>query len=150
MTTPARFPKTARVRSRVDYARVFAAARRIHQPLLALHAACLPADAAPAARLGLAVSRKVDAHAVGRNRMKRVLRETFRRLRPGLAPGDYVVVAKPDAARAGNAALAAALVAALQRAGALPAAERVGTMRVHPPSHDPGRRRVRPDPSLPA
>ena len=137
MTTPARFPKTARVRSRVDYARVFAAARRIHQPLLALHAACLPADAAPAARLGLAVSRKVDAHAVGRNRIKRVLRDAFRLLQPRLAPGSYVVVARPAAAQADNHALRAAFLNVLKRARALPPSPTVGTMPAAPSSPPP-------------
>ena len=46
------------------------------------------------ARLGLAVSRKVDTHAVGRNRIKRVLRDATRHLRAGMAGGDYVVVAR--------------------------------------------------------
>ncbi|PSD31919.1 hypothetical protein C7E12_01740, partial [Stenotrophomonas maltophilia] len=34
-----------------------------------------------AARLGLAVSRKVDPNAVGRNRIKRVLRDILRQTR---------------------------------------------------------------------
>ena len=63
------------------------------------------------ARLGLAVSRKVDPHAVGRNRIKRALRECFRRLRPQLQGGAYVVVARSGAARADNPALQAAFAA---------------------------------------
>ena len=53
-------------------------------------------------RLGLAVSRKVDATAVGRNRIKRVLRNTFR-LYADLPAKDYVVVARHAAASADNA-----------------------------------------------
>ena len=94
---PARFPKTARVRSRAAYAQVFDKARRCHHPALTLHMA--PAEnGVEEARLGLAVSRKVDARAVGRNRIKRVLRETFRLHRDRLIPGSFVVVAKPAAA----------------------------------------------------
>ncbi|MFC3552307.1 ribonuclease P protein component [Lysobacter cavernae] len=112
-----RFPRTARVRARSDFDRIFQQGRRVALPVLALH--WQSGDAAP--RLGLAVSRKVDPHAVGRNRIKRALRETFRHLRHDLAPGDYVVVARPAAARCTGAELAAALRGLLQRAGALPA-----------------------------
>jgi ribonuclease P protein component len=85
----ARFPRSARVRTRVEYSRVFDGGRRTSHPLLSLH---WHADDQPP-RLGLAVSRKVDPNAVGRNRIKRALREQFRALRPLLASGDYVLVA---------------------------------------------------------
>ena len=60
MTSPAaparaRHPRSARVRVRADFGRVFEEGRRAALPALALH--WLPA---PAPRLGLAVSRKVD------------------------------------------------------------------------------------------
>lgn len=90
------------------------------------------ADDVPAAnrgaRLGLAVSRKVDARAVGRNRIKRALREQFRVLRDGLLPGAYVVVARAGARAADNASLRVALVSLLQRALALPPQPLTGTM----------------------
>jgi len=45
--------------------------------------------------LGLSVGKRVGG-AVERNRVKRVLREEFARIAPGLAPGvDYVVIARP-------------------------------------------------------
>ena len=109
------FPPTARVRAKADYARVFDQARRTGDPLLTLHR--LPG--VQPARLGLAVSRKVSPRAVVRNRIKRVLREQFRLLRPQLLPGDCVVVARGGAAQAAPTQLRAALVKALQRAGAL-------------------------------
>ena len=49
-------------------------------------------------RLGLAVSRKVSPDAVVRNRIKRALREEFRRIRNALPGGDYVLVARHGAA----------------------------------------------------
>jgi ribonuclease P protein component len=70
-----RFPAASRVRAKAEYGRVFADGRRCATPLLALH--LLPGG--EGARLGLAVSRKADPHAVGRNRIKRVLRDAFRR-----------------------------------------------------------------------
>ncbi|UNK48250.1 ribonuclease P protein component [Lysobacter sp. S4-A87] len=114
----ARFPRTARVRARSDFDRIFQHGRRVALPVLALH--WQASENAP--RLGLAVSRKVDPHAVGRNRIKRVLRTTFRQIRGELAAGDYVVVARPAAARSTGPELAAALRGLLQRCGALSAA----------------------------
>lgn len=113
--TDARIPRQARVRARAEFDRVFKDGRRLAAPLMALH---VLADDAPA-RLGLAVSRKVDKHAVGRNRIKRVLRDEFRKLRANLPAGAYVIVARPPAAGSDNPALRAALVQLLQRAGAL-------------------------------
>ena len=120
----ARFPRTARVRTRVEYSRVFDGGRRTSHPLLSLH---WRVDS-HAPRLGLAVSRKVDPDAVGRNRIKRALREQFRALRPLLANGDYVVVARPPAATIPARGLRDAFVSLLQRAGALPTSGATGTM----------------------
>lgn len=119
------FPRSARVRARADYARVFDAARRTSDPLMSLH--WLPGDGP--ARLGLAVSRKVDTRAVMRNRIKRQLREHFRRLRHRLPGGDYVVVARAPAAKADGLQLRATFERVLARAGALPAPAPGGTMR---------------------
>ena len=120
----ATFPRSARVRTSAEYARVFELAKRTSDPMLSLHwqAADSPA------RLGLAVSRKVDPHAVGRNRIKRALREQFRQLRPKLPGGDYVVVARPAAAKANREQLSATFLRTLIRAGALPAPVAPGTM----------------------
>ena len=90
------FPRNARMRAKAEFDAVFARGRRIAAPEFVLH---LLADG-EAPRLGLAVSRKVDPNAVGRNRIKRVLRDAFRRQRAGLAPAAYVVVARAAAARA--------------------------------------------------
>jgi ribonuclease P protein component len=119
-----RFPRQARVRARAEFDLVFKDGRRTATPLLAVH---WLRDDAPA-RLGLAVSRKVDRRAVERNRIKRNLRETFRTLRPALQPGAYVVVARNAASRQPAPALRGALRDALRRAGALPPAGTDGTM----------------------
>lgn len=122
----AHFPRQARVRARAEYDKVFKHGRRTASPVLALHLHL--GNDASAPRLGLAVSRKVDPRAVGRNRIKRVLRETFRHCRASLASGDYVLVARPPARGMANADLAAAFLKLLQRAGALPATGPAGTM----------------------
>ncbi|KAF1712332.1 ribonuclease P protein component [Pseudoxanthomonas kalamensis DSM 18571] len=121
---PYGFPPHARVRSGADYVRVFAQGRRTAEPLLALH---WDKRDTPA-RLGLAVSRKVDSRAIVRNRIKRVLRDEFRRLRPLLPPGDYVVVARPSRPPAASAQLRDAFRRALRRSGALPPPAADGTM----------------------
>ena len=120
-----RFPRAARVRAKAEFTAVFDGGRRTAEPRMALH---WLADDAPA-RLGLAVSRKVDPHAVGRNRIKRALRDAFRHLRARLPGGAYVVVARSCAAQADGAALREAFLRLLQRAGALPALAAAGTMR---------------------
>jgi len=78
---------------------------------LVLYAFPNPASRRP--RLGLSVSRKVGG-AVARNKVKRMLRESFARLEPTLRDGhDVVVVARPSAAelveREGRAGVDAAL-----------------------------------------
>lgn len=75
--------------------------------------------AQPTACLGISVSKRVAAHAVERNRIKRIARDSFRRLRTQLPPGDYVLLAQRDAAGAPSAALRAALSTLWQRALAL-------------------------------
>lgn len=113
---PLCFPRSARVRARADFDRIFKHGRRVALPVLALH--WQAGDVGP--RLGLAVSRKVDPNAVGRNRIKRVIRDAFRHVRADLAGGDYVVVARPGAARLRDDELRAAFLGLLSRAGVLP------------------------------
>jgi ribonuclease P protein component len=60
-------------------------------------------------RLGLAISRKAAASAVQRNRIKRVIRESFRHKPDKLPPVDVVVMARPLAATANNAELGLSL-----------------------------------------
>ncbi|WP_058836670.1 ribonuclease P protein component [Luteimonas abyssi] len=131
--TSAGFPKQARVRARAEFDRVFKHGRRVASPLMALH---WFADG-DAGRLGLAVSRKVDPHAVGRNRIKRVLRDQFRRLRGELPPGAYVIVARVAARQADNDALRSGFEQLLQRARALPLRGVGGTMPAEPTPSPP-------------
>jgi ribonuclease P protein component len=50
------------------------------------------------ARLGLAISKRVSKRAVERNRIKRLVRESFRRVRDRLPPIDLMVMAREQAA----------------------------------------------------
>ena len=130
-----RFPKSARVRTRADYAFAFDAARRVHGAHFQLVFKTDPTPVPGAARLGLAVSRKVDKRAVQRNRIRRVLKEAFRAAHAQLGPGSYVFVAKPSARAVENAALRHDFLRLMQRAGALPSTSTQGTMQ-RPPTND--------------
>ena len=117
-------PRSARVRARAEFDSVFQGGRRTSDPMLSLH---WLRDDLPA-RLGLAVSRKVDPRAVGRNRIKRVLRAQFRALRGQLPPGAYVLVARAAAATVDAPTLRNSFASLLRRAGALPVSGAGGTM----------------------
>ncbi|MND02008.1 ribonuclease P [compost metagenome] len=66
-----------------------------------------------------------------RNRLRRQAKECFRLSRALLQPGDYVLLAKPEAAKADNAAVRAELLSLFERARTLKPMSPPGTM---PPS----------------
>ena len=61
------------------------------------------------ARLGLAISKRVSKRAVERNRIKRLLRESFRRIRHQLPSVDLMVMAREQASGQPGADLLAEL-----------------------------------------
>ncbi len=77
-----RFPRSCRLRARRQFLTVYTDGRRVASTSFTLFA--LP-NAAGTCRLGITVTRKVGG-AVTRNRVKRRLREIFRRNRAELAP----------------------------------------------------------------
>ncbi len=70
------------------------------------------------ARLGLAISRKNCRLAVQRNRLKRVVRESFRSHKETLGGLDFVVMCQAAACRASNKELFASLAEHWQRSQA--------------------------------
>ncbi|WP_298134342.1 ribonuclease P protein component [Acidiferrobacter sp.] len=100
------FPRHVRLTDPERYQEIFKAGTKARHPLMAVMALAGGLDHP---RLGLAVSRKVSRKAVVRNRIKRRIREHFRRAQAGLRPLDFVVVAYPDAARADPVAFTEAL-----------------------------------------
>jgi ribonuclease P protein component len=123
--TPLGFPRERRVRLGADFTRIFAEGQRHHGRYFRLHWR----DSEQPARLGLAVSRKVDKHAVGRNRIKRTARESFRICCATLPTGDAVLVARPEAARVDSDQLRSDLDRLWQRLRSLPGSHSQGTMR---------------------
>lgn len=97
-----KFPKGKRLLTRLDYSRVFSGSKRIQNKaftLLIHHK-----NDASCCKLGLVISKKVHKTAVQRNRIKRLIRETFRTQKQ-LKRADYVVLAKPGSATYSNAQL---------------------------------------------
>ena len=80
------------------------------------------------ARLGLAVSRKVSKRAVERNRIKRVVRESFRAEREGLPSLDILVIARTSAADTPNPVLFADLGLAWRKLRTLKQTRTPGTI----------------------
>ena len=98
-----RFPKAARLIRTAEFARVRTEGKPVHGKMLVLGVlkGCGEADG----RIGIVTSRRVGG-AVTRNRVRRLLREVFRAMRPRLIPGLWlVVVAKSPAAKASLATL---------------------------------------------
>lgn len=101
-----RFPKRARLSVKADYNRVFAQPDKSSDRYFTVLAR---GSEKGYARLGLAVSRKSAREASARNRIKRLIRESFRRHQRDLASVDVVVIARAAAAHQDNAALYRAL-----------------------------------------
>ena len=101
-------PRARRVRKRADYLAIQGAGRRFSGDHYMLFARRAEGEPGPA-RLGVTVSRKVGG-AVLRNKVKRWVRESCRRMQRDLPTGmDLVVVARPSAARSGYGPTAAEL-----------------------------------------
>jgi len=92
-TGTARFTKAARLRHRQDYLRAQAQGKRLHTRHFGVTLAPM---AAGHPRLGLVATRRMGK-AVRRNRIKRLLREFFRRHQTGLPAFDLVIMAKKGA-----------------------------------------------------
>ena len=112
---PHRFPRRAHLRASAEFQAVFSGGTRFSGPLFRLQVLPVAGDQA-SARLGMTVSKRVDKRAVGRNRIRRQVREAFRLQRHLLPPGDYVFQARPEATQVDNPGLRHALLKLLARA----------------------------------
>jgi ribonuclease P protein component len=104
--TAARFARHARLRAAEEFAAVFERGTRIGEKNLT---AVVVANEQGHARLGLAVPKKAVAQAVGRNRIKRQVRESFRAQQHRLPAADIVILARPGSGRASAVELRAIL-----------------------------------------
>lgn len=92
-----RFSKDSRLQDAAAFGRVFKAASRSRDNYFTVLSR---SNGLEIARLGLAVSKKNCKRAVGRNKIKRVARESFRQHQELLRGLDIVVMNKPASADA--------------------------------------------------
>jgi ribonuclease P protein component len=118
-------PREARVRRAGDFAALRQASGRLGGRCFSVR---WRPNGLDHARLGLAISKRVSKRAVERNRIKRLVRESFRRTRLGLPPIDLVVMAREAAAGVPGTELLAELEALWRRLPPLKPAEGTGTI----------------------
>jgi ribonuclease P protein component len=106
-------PKSARLQRRPEFLAVHRRGRRLDSPHFRFLWMETPG---PRCRLGVTVTRRV-AGAVGRNRVKRLVREAFRAAEGRPAGVDLVVIAKPGAPRLSREQVGRELDEALRRIG---------------------------------
>jgi ribonuclease P protein component len=110
-----RFGPQQRLRSKPQFDAVYASGRRIDDRFFALR---IKPNGLGFARIGLAVAVKTAGNGVRRNRLRRLMRESFRLEQHGLPAVDIVVAAKFPAAAAPAASLRASLATLWQRVAA--------------------------------
>lgn len=106
------FPGTARLQHPREFKRVFATGLRQSDPCFTVLSLV---NTGGEARLGLVAARKNIRRAVDRNRIKRVIRESFRRQRSTLPPRDFVIMIRSTAGNRPSAALQQSLAQHWQR-----------------------------------
>jgi ribonuclease P protein component len=95
----ARFEKRARLLKASEFSHVFDKAVRSGDRNFTILAR---SGGAGCPRLGLAISKKRARLAVSRNRLKRIVRESFRLNQHLITGADYIVMAGPEAGSATN------------------------------------------------
>jgi len=107
-----RLGASQRLRAKRDFETVYGDSRRIDDRFFGLR---VRASKVAHARIGLAVAVKVAGNAVTRNRIRRLIRESFRLAQHELPPVDVVVTAKIPAREAPAPTLRASLAGLWQR-----------------------------------
>lgn len=103
----ARLPRRARLRTKADFDRVFAQSEKSTDRFFTV---LYRPNQLLLARLGLVVSRRTAKKAVVRNRIKRLVRESFRHHHQRLHGLDIVVISRPSLTDQDNAAVRASLL----------------------------------------
>lgn len=85
------FPREHRLITKVDFNNLFHKSRKINQHDLVL---IVKPNLKETARLGLIVGKKTAKNAAVRNRIKRVIRESFRHVHSQLKKVDIIVIAR--------------------------------------------------------
>ena len=109
---PRRFAANLRLRSKLQFDAVYAGGRRVDDRFFALR---IKANGLAHARVGLAVAVKTAGNAVKRNRIRPLIRESFRLAQHELPAVDIVVAAKFPAREAPATSLRASLATLWKR-----------------------------------
>ncbi len=91
MSNSLTYPRTARLLTPVDFKRVFKKAKKLNYSEFTVY---IMRSGLSNPRLGLAISKKAAKKAVTRNKIKRIIRESFRLNQYQLRDWDVVFVAK--------------------------------------------------------
>ena len=85
------FPPERRVRRKVEFEAAYKRGRRVSDGLFTM---TVRANDVGGPRLGLAIAARTIGNAVARNRLRRLIRESFRHAQHGLPAADIIVGAK--------------------------------------------------------
>ncbi|MBO0612462.1 ribonuclease P protein component [Thiothrix fructosivorans] len=96
------FPRHVRLTRGIDFQRVFQHGKRLHATGLNARAA---ANTVGFPRLGMAIAKKALRRAHERNRIRRLVRESFRHHQATLPPVDLVLMCRSDVLTMSNAEL---------------------------------------------
>jgi len=107
-----RFGADLRLRSKLQFDAIYASGRRLDDRYFGLR---IKPNGVGHSRVGLAVAVKTAGNAVARNRLRRLVRESFRLAQHALPAVDIVVAAKFPAREAPVATLRASLATLWQR-----------------------------------
>lgn len=107
-----RFGAELRLRSKLQFDAIYASGRRLDDRFFGLR---IKANGTGHPRVGLAVAVKTAGNAVARNRLRRLVRESFRLAQHALPAVDIVVAAKFPAREAPATTLRASLATLWQR-----------------------------------
>ena len=110
LTLPARL----RLRHKRDFDAAYARGRRLGDGFFTV---TVTANESGVPRLGLAVAVRAAGGAVARNRIRRIIRESFRLHQRDIPAVDVVVSARPQARAVASEVLRASLAALWQRVG---------------------------------
>ncbi len=123
---PYSLPRTARLLKAGDFAALRGNSKRIS--VRHFLAEFSPNDQ-PTCRLGQAVSRRVSKRAVDRNRIKRLVRESYRHVRSELPCVDILMIARSSAVKTPSSDLREDLAILWKKLASLKVTPGTGTMR---------------------
>lgn len=111
------FPSANRLLRSAEFKRVSQIGRKINSK----HFLIFLSPTQGSARIGITITKKIDARSARRNRLRRRIRELFRKVRGSLSqPIDIVIIARNGSQLLDSNTIASELVCALGRAGVLP------------------------------